>query len=690
MQINEIREKIIDELYTSSPTAIKSLARKIKITEEDYKPFRIVLNNLEKTNLIDNSNGKYVFPQKYNIGYLQTFKKSENYIFFKNKKYAVVEDLTNSSIHGDKVIFEIVDKYLQTVRVVSTIKRKSTKIAGIYVEYNGIGFVVPDNDRFNVDIYVQRNKITPNLYDRVLVKIDEYKIFGKPEGVIEKKLFEDLNKEQSALERVLDKYDIQVDFPADVMKKAISVNVPIKANMFNERIDLRDENIFTIDGASARDFDDAVSIKKTEFGYELGVYIADVSYYVTEHDVIDRCAFERGTSYYLDDFVSPMLPVSLSNGVCSLNEGEDKLVIGLKIIFDNNAKILNKEFFEAIISSKKRFTYEEINAYLAGNNDSFKNNNSELFDDLMAGFELAELLNNKRKNNGCIDFEFGELKIVKDPNGKIIDFGTYERGPANDLIEEFMIAANECVAELFAELDHPFIYRTHGVPFEEKLQNFVAICDENSIDTSMLDINNPTSKQLKELLSNIEDEKLKKCINMNLITTMKQARYTKEIDGHFGLASQYYCHFTSPIRRYPDLFIHRLVKKYIRKKLNNDVTRELYDKLSEKVSKHCCFTERNADRAEEELNKIQVMQYMADNPEREYSALLYSISKNGVSILVNGVVSGFIKAKNNNEDGKASEILIGENLYKIGDEIKVMFKEYDVKNSKLVFDFVEG
>jgi ribonuclease R len=205
----------------------------------------------------------------------------------------------------------------------------------------------------------------------------------------------------------------------------------------------------------------------------------------------------------------------------------------------------------------------------------------------------------------------------------------------------------------------------------------------------MLDIDNPTSKQLKELISNISDESLKKSINMNLITTMKQARYTKELDGHFGLASQYYCHFTSPIRRYPDLFIHRLVKKYIRKKLNNDVTRDLYDKLSEKVSKHCCYTERNADRAEEELNKIQAMQYMADNPEREYSAIIYGINKSGLLVLVNDVVSGFIRAKNNEDDGEVSSIVINDITYKIGDKINVSFKEYDVKNSKLIFEPLE-
>ena len=355
MQINEIREKIIDSLY-ETPSSGKTLARKIKIDKENYKPFRMALSNLEKNRLIQNKNNKYnIYPQ-YNIGYLQTFKKNESYIFFKNKKYQVIEDITHNAIHGDKVLFEIIDKYLQTVKIVSVIKRKSTKVSGTYVEYNGIGFVVPDNEKLNTDIYIQKTNIKPNIYDRVLVKIDEYKIFGKPEGAIEKTLFEDLNKEESALERVINKYNIERDFPNDVIRKAITLNVPITNNMIAERVDLRDEDIFTIDGKDARDFDDAISVKRIENGYELGVYIADVTYYVTENSILDKCAFERGTSYYLDDAVIPMLPLALSNGACSLNPGEDKLAVGMKLTFDKSGNIKNKDFFEAVIRSKMSFT----------------------------------------------------------------------------------------------------------------------------------------------------------------------------------------------------------------------------------------------------------------------------------------------------------------------------------------------
>lgn len=688
MQINEIREKIADTI-SAEPISLKPLAEKLAISKEDYKYFKIALKNLQKNNIISKKNGNYVFAKSYNIGYLQTFKVGESYIFYKNKKYAVKEDETGHSIHGDKVVFEILDKYLQTVKIVSTLKRKSTKVVGTYVEYNGIGFVVPDNEKINSDIYIQKNKVVPNMYDRVLVNIDEYKIFGKPEGRIEKKLFEDVDKEQSALERVIAKYGIQEEFPAEVIKKSMLLNVPVKKSMIDNRIDLREENIFTIDGITAKDFDDAISVRKINGGYELGVYIADVSYYVSENGTIDKCAFERGTSCYLDNYCIPMLPHSLSNGVCSLNEGEDKLVLGVKLIYDNNGNILDRDFFEAVIRSKKRFTYEEINAYLRGENSGFKEENSLLYDDLMDGFELAKILERRRLERGCINFEFGEVEAQKDSAGNVIGFKERERGPANDLIEEFMIAANEAVAQLFYELKHPFIYRTHGTPFPEKLENFLKVCRENGIDTSMVNVDEVDSKQLKNLLSKIEDKKLQKCINMHLITTMKQARYTKDYNPHFGLSSDYYCHFTSPIRRYPDLFIHRLLKKYIRKTINNDVTKALYEKSAETVAKHCCFTERNAQRAEEELDKLNVMQYMSRNPEVEYEALVYNITSNGLSVLVDGIVTGSIRLHNITTTDKASEILVNGESYKIGDVLKVTFKEYNVKNVKLFFEISE-
>lgn len=689
MQINQIREKIIDTVYAKNTINVGSLSSEINITKDEYKEFNIALKNLEKNHIINNMKGKLSSPQNYFIGYLQTFKKGEDFIFFKNKKYAVIKGEDYTAIHGDKVVFEIVDKYLQTVRVISTIKRKSAKISGTYVEYNGIGFVVPDNDRINVDIYIQKDKVVPTPYDRVLVKINEYKVFGKPEGIIERKLYEDLDKEESALGKIIDKYNIQQEFPADVARKAITLNTKIKSSMLENRIDLRDEDIFTIDGKDAKDFDDAISVLRTESGFELGVYIADVTYYVEEHGVIDKCAFERGTSYYLDNTVIPMLPFALSNGVCSLNEGENKLCVGMKLYYDNKGNLLDKQFFEGVMCSKKRFTYEEINEYLAGKNPDFEKQNPDLLSSLYAGFELADLLNKKRINNGCIDFEFGELQLVKDSAGNIVNFKVRERGRSNDMIEEFMIAANEAVASLFAELGHPFIYRTHQVPFEEKVNTFLEICKSYGVDTSMVNVSNMNSKQFKELISAIENEDLKKCINMNLITCMKQAKYTKETGDHFGLASNYYCHFTSPIRRYPDLFIHRLVKKYIRKTLNNDVTRELYEKTSETVAKHCCFTERNADRAEEELDKIQIMQYLSAHPEREYTALIYSITKSGISVLVNDIITGAVKIRNATPGENASEVVSDDKVYRVGDRLRVTFKEYNVKNAKLVFEVVE-
>jgi len=691
MLINEIREKVLDTLYQNKQKFLsrKNIIEAINLSEVDSKLFRTVIKNIVKTNLVQSLKGKLKANEEYEVGYLQAFDKDKSYIFFNKKKYLLTQakEIDVNTIHGDKVIFEIVDKHMLIVSVISIIKRKNTKIAGTYVEYNGIGFVIPDNNKIYYDIYVIKSKLVANPYDKVLIKIDEYKVFGKPEGVIERKLFEDLDKENSYLEQVMNKYEVEVDFPTDVTKKAIALNVKIAENMLESRIDLRNENIFTIDGADAKDFDDAISVKKTENGYVLGVYIADVSYYVQENDVIDRNAFKRGTSYYLDDVCIPMLPVALSNGACSLTENENKLIVGLKMYFDNSGTLVNKEFFEGIMCSKKRFTYEEINKYLKDNNEEFHNKNINLIEDLNAAFELAQILRNNRMERGCIDFESEEVSFVKDKDKNILGFKIHARGPSNKMIEEFMLIANQTVAKTFTELRHPFIYRTHQVPFKEKVDSFLDVCKENEIDYSMINTDSMSSKQFQLLLKSLEDNRdLRRCINLNLITTMKQARYTNSPGAHFGLSIDDYCHFTSPIRRYPDLFIHRLVKKYIRKTLNNDVTIALYEKSSEIVSKHCCFTERNADRAESELNDLQIMDYMINHPQIEYNALVYSISNNGFAILVNDLFSGYVRAKVTEKTN--SQLTSNNKIYKIGDRIKVYFKEYEIKNGRIIFKVV--
>jgi ribonuclease R len=692
MKINKIREKVLDVLYQNKNKYLsrKDIINAINITKQERQEFRMVIKNLEKNNLIKSFKGRFKANEKYNIGYLQIFEKDKGYIYFNSKKHLVVQntELDVYPIHGDKVLFEIVDKHMLLISVVSIIKRKKAKTSGTYVEYNGIGFVISDNNKIPYDIYIVKDKITPQPYDRLLVKIEEYKVFGKPEGIVDRKLFEDLNKEDSYLEQIINKYEIEVDFPNDVIKKASSLNVKVGNNLFESRVDLTDENIFTIDGKDAKDFDDAISVQKTEDGYILGVYIADVTYYVQEHDVIDKNAFKRGTSYYLDNVCIPMLPTALSNGVCSLNENENKLVIGVKMHFNKQGHLLHREIFEGIMCSKKRFTYEEINQYLKDGNEEFYNANINLMEDLHVGLELAEILRKNRMERGCIDFKTDEVVFIKDEDENIVGFKNYERGPANKLIEEFMLVTNQTIAQLFTELNHPFVYRTHQSPFKERIERFLQICQEYGIDCSCIDCEDMNAKQFQLLLDSLSDNpNLKKCINLSLITAMKQARYTSEHGPHFGLATDYYCHFTSPIRRYPDLFIHRLVKKYIRKTLNNDVTIPLYEKEAEKVAKHCCYTERNADKAEEELNNLQIMDYMINNPEVEYDALIYAIGNSGLSILVNDVFSGTVKLQP--EEKTAYEITVDGKTYKVGDKIKVYFKEYEVKHGRIIFKIVE-
>lgn len=665
--INQIRENIIDVIYENKQKSFtkKNLIKSIQLNKKYYSRFRLAYKNICESNIGFKKDYKLTAYKKYHIGYIQFFNNKDHYIFYKGQKYLVPNKYLNNAIHGDKVVFEIIDPYLLTAKIISVVKRKENKLTGTIVEYNNIPFLIPDNSKYN-DIFISKNDINAKCYDKVMVKIDPYKIFGKPECSVIKKILEFNNqKEENFLGNIITKYKINNVFPGDVLTKASLLNIDsIKPNMFLNRVDLRNENIFTIDGKDAKDFDDAVSIEKKCDYYELGVYISDVTYYVREGGIIDKEAFKRGTSYYLQDYVIPMIPPSLSNGVCSLKEGKDRLCVGVKMKIDFSGNIINKDIFECVINSKRRFTYEEINDW------SFAEKDKDLVQNITWGLELAKILNKKRNDRGYLDFNFSEIGFKKNDNGDIIDFYPYKKGPANKMIEEFMICTNETIAQTVLDTNHPFLYRIHGHPDKGKMAYFLKICHDNGINVSSVDPENITGVEINKILKNVNDENLKKCLNMNLITTMKQAQYSDRPLGHFGLASNIYCHFTSPIRRYPDIFAQRIVKKYIHKTINNDITIELYSRIVKDLARHCCFTERNEDMAESELDTVTVTKYMARNIDDVYSGLVYLTDGGGYYVLVKDAVIGYV-----HDIDKAN----------IGDTVNIKYKEYNVKRNLLIF-----
>lgn len=642
--------------------------------------------------IVRNERGRFKIADNVCCGYVQTAKNGKFYAFTNKEKYLLTNDVMVNVLHGDQILLKVTDHNLLKAEYLTMLKHKSSKIRGTVMDSGEFAFLIPDdNKKYPSDVFISKKDsgIPIEQYDRVIIQINEFDIQGRPRGKVLYKL-QNSDLVEDPLQMIVEKYGIEHDFSSDVKKKAASLKKGRSRSNYLRRVDLTDEPIFTIDGIGAKDLDDAISIKKFGGNYELGVYIADVSNYVEEGSVLDKTAYNRGTSYYFVDKVIPMLPVELSNGICSLTPGEDRLCVGVKILFDKNGGILNREFFECIINSKKQFSYEEINDWLAGENEKFQYENLELSEYLEYGLALSKILFNKRKNRHAMMFEFDSMDFELDVDGGVERVFAHNRGPANKMIEEFMIAANESVATLFSELNFPFLFRIHDTPFSERVDTFLKICNAYGIDTSDTTEDNFNNARLNEILSKIEDDKLKKGLSMNLITTMKQAKYSPNNIGHFGLASEKYCHFTSPIRRYPDLYNHRLVKRYIRRTLNNESLREYISKSIDSVASHCCYTERNASKAEDEYDKVKALEYFLDNSSNEYKALIYSVSSRGLYILVDDCIPGFIRVKDIEYD---EESFLGRILgkeYKIGDCIHVYFSEFDAKDKRLLFGIAEG
>lgn len=687
---NEIRCNMYSYLCNNRKyISLKQLFFALKLNKEDTKIFyKIISEGLTDNILEKNDKDKIKVKDNIGYGYIQIAKNKDIFAFLNQEKYLLKNNLIENVFHGDQVLLEITDKYKLEGRFISVLKHKNSKIRGTIMDSGSFAFLIPDdNIKYPHDIFISKNdsEIGVEQYDRVIVQINEFDINGRPRGKVLYKL-SNSDIVEDPLQMIIEKYQIEKDFTNEVKKKASTMKKSISQTNHYRKIDLTDELIFTIDGINSKDLDDAISVKKFGDNYELGVYIADVTNFVEEGSILDKTAFNRGTSYYFVDKVIPMLPVELSNGVCSLNPNEKKMCLGIKMIINPKGELLDREFFECIISSKKKFSYEEINAFLDGKNESFPYENKLLMESIEYALELSSILNKKRTNRNAMMFDFDTMDFEIDLDGGVTRVFPYERGPANKMIEEFMIMANETVAGLFMELKFPYIYRVHDEPFEEKLNVFFNICKAYGLDVP----ENPSIKDLNKILTKVTDPKLKKGLSMNLITTMKQAKYSEENIGHFGLASNAYCHFTSPIRRYPDLYNHRLLKRYIRRTLNNDVLKEYTEKSINKVASHCCYTERNAAKAEDEYDKLKSLEYFIENSSIEYEALIYSISSRGLYILIDNCITGFIRCKNISYNENTFAGNVNEKTYKIGDTVKVFFSEFDAKDKRLLFALIGG
>lgn len=580
-------------------------------------------------------------------------KHARGFAFLRREEGAdifIAPDNLGGAMNGDTAQVELLPPYLWTKSkegiIVKILERATKEVVGTFQKKKGFGFVVPDDRKLTEDIYIKKDAFRSAANgDKVVAKITQYpdkqhRLEGKITEIVARK-----GETGSDVLSLIRGYGLFQTFPSRVNAEAkVRGREKIIDEEIARRLDLRDKNIFTIDGPDAKDLDDAVSIERlTNGNYRLGVHIADVSHYVEEDGWLDKEALKRGTSVYLLNRVVPMLPKGLSNGICSLNEGEDRLTLSCFMEIDAQGEVVHHELAESVINSKARMVYDDVSELLEHETPALRAKYAPLLADIRAMGELARVLRDKRKQRGSLDFDFAESEIVLDAREHPIAIRPAERRSANRLIEEFMLIANETVAEHFYWMNYPFVYRVHEKPDPEKMMDLKAFLMNFGIHLK----GNPDNiypKTLADIIDMIADEPYEAVVNRVILRTMKKAYYSPECDGHFGLAFRYYCHFTSPIRRYPDLMIHRVIKAAI----NNRMTEAKLKKYRHDVQEAAEIssrTERKAQELEREVEKLKKCEYMLDHIGEEYDGIVSGVTEFGVYVELPNTVEGMVFAR---------------------------------------------
>ncbi len=559
--------------------------------------------------------------------------------------FFIPSEYTNCAFHQDTVEIELMGKpngKRTEAKVLRVLSHAITQVVGTYQKNKAFGFVVPDDPKLTRDIFVSKER-SKGAVDghKVVVEITEYPKGGrKPEGkVIE--ILGHINDPGVDILAIAKAFHLPTQFPEKVLNQAERVAKDVSEADMSGRMDLRHLQMVTIDGEDAKDLDDAVSLTVEDGMYKLGVHIADVTNYVQETSALDREALKRGTSVYLVDRVIPMLPHALSNGICSLNEDVDRLAVSCLMTIDTKGNVVDHTLCESVIHSNRRMTYTSVQKILVEQDEQERANYQELVPMFEQMKELAAVLRTKRHKRGSIDFDFPETKIILDKKGKPIEIRPYERNVATNLIEEFMLIANETVAEHFFWQETPFVYRTHETPDNEKIQKLVTFIRNFGFGLKTSHKEEIHPKEIQKLLDKISGTEAEAMISRLTLRSMKQAKYTTENTGHFGLACKYYCHFTSPIRRYPDLQIHRIIKEEYRGRLKKE-REEHYRNILDQVAQASSVTERRAEEAERETIKLKKAEYMEDKIGESFEGVISGITAWGIYVELPNTVEGLV------------------------------------------------
>lgn len=595
--------------------------------------------------------------------------------------FFIPESETKGALDGDTVRIYIQEERApgkrREGRVLEIVERGTNEIVGTYQSGKSFGFVIPDNQKFAYDVFIPKEKTAGAVSGhKVLVKLTSYGDERKnPEGEIIRVLGHINDPGVDALS-VIYAYGIPLDYPEEVYAQAERVPEEITDADRAGRLDLRGLATVTIDGEDAKDLDDAITLSREGDIWHLGVHIADVSEYVTEGSALDREAYERGTSVYLVDRVIPMLPHRLSNGICSLNAGCDRLALSCLMDIDAKGNVIGHQIAETVINVDRRMTYDSVKKIIEDHDEEECAAYEAFVPMFLQMDELAGILREKRRKRGSIDFDFPECKIIVDEKGCPQEIRPYERSRATKLIEDFMLIANETVAEDYYWQELPFLYRTHENPDPEKIQKLGIFINNfgYSIHIGKDEIH---PKELQKLLERVDGTPEEPMIARLCLRSMKQAKYTEFCDGHFGLAAKYYCHFTSPIRRYPDLQIHRIIKENLRGKLNEKRIAH-YNAILPETAKQTSKTERRADEAEREMEKLKKVEYMSDKIGEIFEGVISGVTSWGMYVELPDTVEGMVRLSDMDDDyyifDEAGYQLVGEHTkrtYKLGQKVRV-------------------
>ena len=682
------------------PMTIDEMLRYLDCDKYIKKDVKKIIKKLAKENEIKISSKNKIHPlsndDKSLMGEISLAQGGYGFFISDNNEYMDVfisQNNLNSANDKDRVKIEIIKEkeYGKNAegKVVEILQRNASQIVGLYKKSKGFGFVISDKDNLSSDIYIDEkfSKKAKN-NDKVVCEIIKYPKNGSPEGRIVEVLGNknDFNVDVLSIIR---SYGLKDNFSKKTKKEAVFIEKEVDISKQKDRKDLIDLFTVTIDGRDSKDFDDAISIEKDEEDFILYVHIADVSHYVKENSEIDKEAYQRGNSTYLYNIVLPMLPEELSNGICSLNPNENRLALSLKMRINKSGKVVDYKIYKSIIKSNYRLVYDDVNDYLDNKDkvydDEILIEKLELFDN------LYKILKNKREKRGAIDFNFTESQIDVNEKGDVLNISIFERGSANKMIEEFMLISNETIASLFAYMDFPSLYRIHEKPKDEKVESFKNILNTLGYNIKGKELHPKDFQEILKEVSGKDDESL---VNMLMLRTMRKAKYANYRDIHFGLATKYYTHFTAPIRRYPDLIVHRLVKDFIDNKLEN-ISQSSLEKQLAKNAEHLSITERNSEECERDVEDLYKCKYMKKYIGEKFQGIISTITDFGIFIELENTVEGCFMYKFSDDhfeyiEQKLSCVNRDNNKrYKIGQKVLIEVKNVDLEKRNIDFDLLE-